>query len=71
MCLLLASMIVCAIFELRHGPYRMAFGFSFFSLGLVNAWLAAQFNIKHQRQPETLIRLFPEFPEKPKESPES
>jgi hypothetical protein len=60
-------MLTCLFISLRHGPHHAAFRFAFDGLYLISFWLGYRFNIKHRRQPDTLIHLFPQPPENFKE----
>jgi uncharacterized membrane protein len=57
--LILCAMLPCAFFSLRHGPHHAAFGFAFYGLLLITTWQNIRYNLKHRRQRDTLIHLFP------------
>jgi hypothetical protein len=61
------AMFTCLFFSLRHGPHHAAFGFAFYGLSLITTWQNIRYNLKHRRQRDTLIHLFPVPPETFKE----
>jgi uncharacterized membrane protein len=66
-CLIICAMLICLFFSLRHGPHHVAFNLAFDGLFLINFWLGYRYNIKHHRQRDTLIHLFPDSLATPKE----
>lgn len=65
--LIICAMIVCTVFSLRHGPHHVAFSLASNGLCMISFWLGYRYNLKHHRQPDTLIHLFPEPLENTKE----
>ena len=64
---IICGMLVCAFLSFPHRPHHTAFGFALDGLTLISFWLSYRYNIKHHRQPDTLIHLFPVPPETSKE----
>ena len=56
---ILCGMIICMFLSFPNRPHHTAFGFALDGLTLISFWLNYRYNIKHHRQPDTLIHLFP------------
>ncbi len=61
--LILCGTFVCMVFSFRHSHHQSALRLATFVLMLISFWRITQFNVKHRRQPDTLIHLFPNPPE--------
>ena len=56
--LLVAAMLVCGFFSLRHGPHREAFRLAYTVILLLNFWLQYRYNL-NRPQRDTITHLFP------------